>query len=129
MKQCLLHIWQFPQHLVALALKAYCGKSITETIVRGNTKVYFTKKILGGVSLGNYVFLTGYWRNSKDLQQTIAHELGHTKQSLILGPLYLFIIGLPSLIHAAFYNPNSGKSYYSFYTEKWADKLSNIKRS
>lgn len=29
---------------------------------------------------------------------TFAHEYGHTKQSKILGPSYLFIVGLPSLI-------------------------------
>ena len=54
------------------------------------------------------------------------HELGHHKQSLILGPLYLIVIGIPSLIHAWLWNPNSGKSYYDFYTEHWANKLSKI---
>lgn len=54
------------------------------------------------------------------------HEWGHTRQSLYLGPLYLLIIGLPSIIWAMIHTPNSKKSYYFFYTERWADKLGGI---
>lgn len=58
---------------------------------------------------------------------TIQHESGHVKQSKILGPLYLLVIGLPSIVHAAMHrtvckNPN----YYHFYTEKWANKLAGL---
>ncbi|MBI3398310.1 MAG: insecticidal toxin complex protein [Deltaproteobacteria bacterium] len=45
------------------------------------------------------------------------HEFGHTWQSRVLGPLYLFIVGIPSLISAA----SDPASHSSFYTEKWAD--------
>jgi len=31
-------------------------------------------------------------------QRTLVHEYGHTIQSIILGPLYLLIIGIPSSI-------------------------------
>ncbi len=46
-----------------------------------------------------------------------AHESGHTWQSRVLGPLYLFIIGIPSLGSAAS-NPSN---HNNFFTEKWAD--------
>lgn len=46
-----------------------------------------------------------------------SHEFGHTWQSRLLGPLYLLIIGIPSLISAAS-NPDK---HGSFYTETWAD--------
>ena len=57
---------------------------------------------------------------------TLKHEYGHTIQSPILGPLWSFVIGLPSLIWCgcfAKYRENHKVSYYSFYTEAWANKL------
>jgi hypothetical protein len=58
----------------------------------------------------------------------IQHELGHSIQSLILGPLYLIVIGLPSWIWFTWYNNGKDKrvSYYWFYTEAWANKLAKI---
>jgi hypothetical protein len=61
----------------------------------------------------------------------IAHEYGHTIQSHKLGLVYLLVIGLPSLIWAGCfekYRKKHGVSYYSFYTEKWADKLGGVER-
>jgi hypothetical protein len=49
---------------------------------------------------------------------TKKHEQGHYYQNLALGPLYLPVIALPSLIHAAV-SP-SHATYEQFYTEKWA---------
>ena len=57
-------------------------------------------------------------------KRTLVHEYGHTIQSIIFGPLYLLIIGIPSSIWAmTFNNKNNTISYYSFYTEKWANVL------
>lgn len=77
----------------------------------------------GGLSLGAFVFVCqGY---SPEL---LAHEMGHTLQSAILGPLYLPIIGIPSLVWAGL--PQFGRfrarkkiSYYRFYPEAWANRL------
>jgi hypothetical protein len=60
--------------------------------------------------------------------QTEMHELGHCRQSQILGWLYLPVIGLPSLLWAAWWNEGRKRSYYSFYTERWADRLGNVHR-
>ena len=53
---------------------------------------------------------------------------GHTLQSLILGPLYLIVIGIPSTLWG--FLPNLHKkrkdeqiSYFSFFTEGWANRL------
>ncbi len=58
----------------------------------------------------------------------LVHEYGHTVQSLILGPLYLIIMGIPSTLWG--FLPNlarkrreQGISYFSFFTEKWANYL------
>ena len=61
-------------------------------------------------------------------ERILIHEYGHTIQSLILGPLYLLVIGLPSALWCALpYCKEKRKtrhiSYYSFYPEKWADRL------
>lgn len=61
-------------------------------------------------------------------QRLLVHEYGHTIQSLILGPFYLIVIGIPSTLWGflPFLNEkrkNEGLSYFSFYTEKWANCL------
>ena len=49
------------------------------------------------------------------------HEYGHTWQNRVLGPLYLFVIAIPSLISAI----SRPASHNNFYTEKWADNWSS----
>jgi len=58
------------------------------------------------------------------LSDHLPHEQGHYMQSLILGPLYLFAIAIPSIIHADRYNKGkcnicNESDYKHFYTEKW----------
>ena len=52
-----------------------------------------------------------------------AHEYGHTKQSKILGPLYLPIVGLPSLIGNGVAELGEHNHDYEWY-EVWANQLS-----
>ena len=90
------------------------------------------------VSLGMFVFVTKepYFydklkvKYTKDelLKRLLVHEYGHTVQSLILGPLYLIVIGMPSTLWG--FLPNLHKkrkdeqiSYFSFFTEGWANRL------
>lgn len=95
-----------------------------------NAEVYL-QKVKGGVTLGKYIFIN---QNYQDKTLVIKHECGHVKQSLILGPLYLLVIGLPSILHAWLGSyigccwENGRYNYHHFYTEKWADKLMGIKR-
>ena len=61
-------------------------------------------------------------------QRLLVHEYGHTIQSLILGPLYLIVMGIPSTLWGFLPSlsrkrKKSGLSYFSFFTEKWANQL------
>lgn len=78
----------------------------------------------GSMSLGMFLFLGNA---GKRLPFVRAHEYGHSIQSLILGPLYLPVIGIPSFLRANVpflaKNWKSGKaSYYDFYPERWANR-------
>lgn len=117
----LLWLWQLPQNIVGLVFLLFiCEKTLLKKM--GSVKVYISPKMSGGISLGNYIFLNSRYKTN---EQTINHERGHCKQSQMLGWFYLIVIGLPSVIHAGICKNNN---YYHFYTERWADKLMNIKR-
>lgn len=76
----------------------------------------------GNVSLGPFIFVNKYQKN----YQLVSHEYGHTIQSLLFGPLWILIIGLPSIFWCGCFNNYRIKNnvdYYSFYTESWANKL------
>ena len=90
------------------------------------------------VSLGMFVFVTNepyfYDKLKKDYTmeelsgRLLVHEYGHTIQSLILGPLYLIVIGIPSTLWGflPYYNQKRKTeqiSYFSCFTEKWANAL------
>ena len=84
-----------------------------------------------GISLGLFVFVPPKARfyNSEKYHfsedeiksRLLVHEYGHTYQSLILGPLYFLVVGLPSVIWGMV--KRTGQSYFSFYAEKWANHL------
>ena len=81
----------------------------------------------GSVSLGMFIFLSDRLSERRS-RCILAHEYGHTVQSLILGPLYLPVIGLPSVVWAgapAFSRMRKKRnmSYYRLYTERWANHL------
>ena len=74
------------------------------------------------MSLGMFLFL------GTDDERVIVHEYGHSIQSLILGPFYLLVIGVPSFLWASSYSrvTRSRKKkvrYTSFYPERWANHL------
>ena len=86
----------------------------------------------GSVSLGMFLFVSG--RNSREKnhfnipiwRQILVHEYGHSVQSLVLGPLYLLVIGLPSIVWAGLpalsrMRRRKEISYYDFYPERWAN--------
>lgn len=52
---------------------------------------------IGGVSLGLFIFVSDRKENGFSDKASV-HEFGHTIQSLILGPLYLPLVGLPSAL-------------------------------
>ena len=117
-----LILWQLPQDLVGLIMYPFVGKKKLLQVSEYGTRVYEADNMQGGISLGNFIYLSNY---SATKDTTIAHELGHTEQSRILGWLYVFVIGIPSMCWAAF-KPRE-KCYYEFYTESWANKCAGLK--
>lgn len=128
-KKILLFIWQLPQNLVGRFMAAIYPNDRAIATDNG-VKVIFSRKMRGGISLGDRVIVPKYLYSNKLSTKTVKHELGHCKQSVILGWLYLPIVGLQSICWAGltYIKPFSDMCYYSFWTEKWADKLGGVKR-
>ena len=139
----LKYIWQLPQHIVALILILYyrykkygCMKSPYQITLGKVTKINIYKAYMRGpaISLGNYIITNPYDYQITDM--LIRHEYGHQRQSLYLGPLYLLVIGIPSLVgniwdanfHKNWPPLKSYKWYYNQPWEKWADKLGGVNR-
>lgn len=125
MKKVLLWLWQLPQNILGLLVilfteAKYCNKGC-----------WVTTKSRFGVSLGKYIIF-GQVVNEVSLK----HKQGHQKQSLYLGPLYLLLIGLPS-ITGNIYDRIAHRNwsylarvawYYKQPWEAWADKLGGVER-
>ena len=116
-------VWQLPQNLLGIIWKRIKKESVITSIsnddIRSVDAEAYLMKAGGAVTLGKYVFISQTYR---DQSITIKHECGHVKQSKMLGPLYLIVIGVPSILHA-WLNDYIGcckkhkDGYYHFYTE------------
>lgn len=120
--QILLYLWQLPQNILGLILRLFWRQD--NTVLYKDKVVRICRSFPGGISLGDTVIVNRFPFN-KETWNTVKHEWGHTKQSLYLGPLYLIVIGIPSLVWACIYKWLK-KDYYWFYTESWANKLGGI---
>ena len=120
----LLYLWQLPQNLVGLLLVLVLQP---EGCFQVDTyRLYYASRMRGAISLGQYIILNEHYRDYNG--NTELHEIGHHLQSLRLGPLYLLVIGLPSLVWALCWHGGGKMAYHDFYTEKWADKLGGVVR-
>ena len=119
-----LWLWQLPQNLLGLLLIAILRPE-DKYEFEGVTICYATQ-MRGGISLGRYIIIRSHLKDYAG--RTEKHELGHCRQSRMLGWFYLPVIGIPSLLWAAWWNEGRNRSYYSFYTERWADHLGGVKR-
>lgn len=77
-------------------------------------------------SMGLGMFMFFGHEGAPDAENVKSHEFGHTVQSAVLGPLFLFVIGIPSFIWAnlkPFVNLRKKRNikYVSLYCEKWAN--------
>lgn len=82
----------------------------------------------GGMSIGPFIFT-----DNSPTEHILQHEHGHSIQNLMLGPLWLFIVGIPSGIRYQYrevyiYNKDRVRyrnlpDYDSVWFEKWATKL------
>jgi len=124
-RNLILFIWQLPQHLLAILYIGYLVMMCKDLGVDSRYKqaIVIPCIMRGAVTLGCYVFVG----LNSEYRKTVKHELGHTIQSKILGPLYLIVIGIPSITYCGLrriFPSLRKKNYYDFYTEKWANNLS-----
>jgi len=82
-------------------------------------------------STGCGLFIFYGHKNAKDAKEVLVHEYCHTIQSCILGPLFMFVIALPSVSWAfipCFVKMRKEKNikYCEFYPESWANKLGTL---
>ena len=110
MKRALYIIWQIVWGLPQSFLGA-----ILFLAIRPKRYGMFKGAVVGtwpkssSVSLGLFIFVAENMvrkgellsdPHAPSLRKLIAHEYGHTIQSLFLGPFYLLVIGLPSVLWA-----------------------------
>jgi len=127
-KRILLYFWQLPQNLAGFILSLYCNDSKIYECSDGELVcVYKCKLFRSAVSLGDVIIADNRIRIAGN---TLNHEHGHQKQSRMLGPLYLIVIGLPSLIGNIIFRifKIKNKYYYRQPWEAWADKLGGVER-
>ncbi len=133
---CLIQwTWGLPQNLLGLLLFFLHRKDPHDRYHGAVVTVWSAKS---SVSIGMFVFITDapYFyeklqaQHSREelSQRLLVHEYGHTIQSLLLGPLYLLIMGIPSTLWGFLPSFNRKRrekkiSYFSFFTERWANCL------
>ena len=121
LKSILLYILQLPQNLLGLLFLLVLTGETRHRL--GSIRFYFLDSFSGGITLGEYIIV------GTRQQLTVRHEFGHVRQSRMLGPLYLPVIGIPSLLWAALGSMVCPfREYHWFYTEAWADRLGGVKR-
>jgi hypothetical protein len=126
--------WELPQNALGYIIKKVTRSEYFATRYSGDISAdIYSWKYGSGLSLGKYIFVPHNLHTpfSPESSNFIKHEFGHSIQSNKLGWLYLLVIGLPSLIWCGCFEGYRRKhniSYYSFYTEKWADKLGGVER-
>lgn len=115
--------WGLPQNILGLALWLFCKGKAQPRFHGAAIKRWGLSSSAG---IGMFLFLQeGYDR------ELLLHEYGHSLQSIILGPLFLPVIGLPSLLWARLpvarrYRKRTHTSYYWFYPECWANHLGRL---
>lgn len=117
--------WGLPQNLAGLIGYLILSRKCKQERFRRSFITYVSANNFGGVSMGIFIFVNPD-KPADWLQDTRIHEYGHTYQSLLLGPLYLLVIGLPSSVWCNFppcvnYRKKNDVSYYWLYCEGWAN--------
>ena len=112
--------WGFPQTLIG-AVVFLVHRKDAHRDHRGACLTEWDRD--DGISLGKFIFVP-----KGEKEPLIDHEYGHTLQSLILGPVYLLLVGAPSILwhrHPRYVRKRkkTGMSYYSPVFEKTANRL------
>jgi len=122
--------WELPQTLCALLCRLFIKCNKIGSVI-GNRLCYtHNNDFLTAWSLGEFLFFKEWYTRQYNWEQTYKHEYGHSRQSRILGPLYLILIALPSVIWNLLSRISTwcAKNYYNTPWEAWADKLGGVER-
>ena len=120
----LFRIWQWtwglPQNLLGFLLMLYHRHDPRSTYL-GCMVIHWGGS--GSMSLGMFLFI-----GNKSDRRVLVHEFGHSVQSMILGPLFLPVMGIPSFLWCNLQpfrklRKEKGVSYYRFYPESTANRL------
>ena len=133
MMPVLLFAWEFPQIIVGLGV--YAWMKTRQMVVHVESEKYrvFIETRKTGVSLGWFIFWTPAGNRFAELTNDCRmHEYGHARQSVMLGPLYLFVVGIPSLLRVIYSKLYFRKyhrhwpGYFRGFPENWADELGDV---
>jgi hypothetical protein len=134
LRQAALFGWELPQNVLGAA-------NLALQLARGGVKsLGFERDRLmielagdGAVSLGHFVFWSACDNRYVPVgPENRAHEWGHSVQSRRLGPLYLPLVGVPSVARVAYavgYQTLMGRrweGYYAGWPERQADELGGV---
>ncbi len=116
--------WGLPQNLLGLVVWLFCKGEAQPRFHGAAVKRW--QRASGSAGIGMFLFL----QEDYD-RELLLHEYGHSLQSIILGPLFLPVVGLPSLLWANLpvarrFRKRRGKSYYWLYCESWANRLGSL---
>lgn len=127
-KAAAMWVWQAPQNALGLALTGLALLGGGRTLISDGAARVTMAMWRGSVSLGRYIVLSRRAVLGESRERALLHEMGHQVQSLMLGPLYLPAVGLPSLAWAALRRAGlfRGFGYYDFYTERWANDIAGL---
>lgn len=123
-------LWTLIGALIFLGIYLIFHKDLELSIVEGRVCGKFRTKNLFNVSLGLF-----YVVSARSSIRTQIHELGHTVQNIIFGPLFIPLIAIPSGIRAGLwdwisirYKRKHGRfpNYYSIWFEHQANVLGDM---
>ncbi|MBQ6165425.1 MAG: hypothetical protein IK118_00305 [Clostridia bacterium] len=118
--------WQLPLNIISGTIYLICKAMGKKQERFFNAFITYLDWNQGGISLGQFIFMKNNHPNKNWTYNTRIHEYGHTFQAILLGPLYLIVIGIPSAAWCHFFNgwrKKHNKSYYDLFCEKWANTL------
>lgn len=128
-----LAAWELPQNALGLAFLGLLKVTGRKAELELDRRRLFVETDGVGVSLGWFVFWT------RDVGPSLLpatrcrdHEYGHSIQSRLFGPLYLLLVGLPSVsrvIYSQVHFRRTGRvwpHYYRGWPENHADWLGGV---
>jgi len=115
-------VWSLVGLFVYLFSIIFLKDKIEVQKVAGRIAIRFKNGKFGGASLG-LVYLVGRFVGDR----THRHELGHTLQNAIFGPLFILLIAIPSALRCSFWQKYHMKYYqkhssYPEYDSIWFEK-------